>query len=191
MLHNSGMCICVRLLDMRSTIHRGWWRDVLTLWPQAGCTSTQTHLPVEPSGWSRRYPSTLSSLPTTCWMTMDMSVSVFNVTPGRFNFFWKKTYKHMNRRAKIVSCIIATYRNELFLDVLGVLSLSSYLSDDIELHASLPATLPCGIRGSCPEQSVKCTQELLLLCVPRDTLHGRHCLSEPSGKEPGGKYCSD
>lgn len=56
------------------------------------------------------------------------------------------------------------------------------LSDDTELHASLPATLPRSVRGSCSQQSLECSQELLLLCLPWDTLHGRHCISEPSGR---------
>lgn len=194
MLHNSGMCICVCLLDTHFTVHHGWWQDVPTLWPQAGCTSTQTHLPVEPSGWSRLYPSTLSSLPTTCWMTTDMSVNVFNVTPRCLLILRMGKKTNIKPRAKIVF-IISTHTNERFLDVLGVFSLSPFWSDDIELHASLPATLPCGIRGSCPEQSLKCSQELLLLCLPRDALHGCHCLSEPSGKKAGGstvqtKYCT-
>lgn len=56
------------------------------------------------------------------------------------------------------------------------------LSDDIELHASLPATLPRSVCGSCSQQSLECSQELLLLCLPWDTLHGCHCISEPSGR---------
>lgn len=59
------------------------------LQPPAGCISIQTHLPVELSGWNRLCHLILSSSPTTCWMTTDMSVNVFE------DFHW--TLKGTNR----------------------------------------------------------------------------------------------
>lgn len=78
----TSFLLTIKDTDMPSTAHPGWCQGEQMLQPQAGCISTQTHLPLGLSGWSRLYPLILSSSPITCWMTTDMSVDVFNVTPA-------------------------------------------------------------------------------------------------------------
>lgn len=62
------------------------------------------------------------------------------------------------------------------------LSFDSLSTDHSELHAPLPAQVPCGLRGPAQGQREVRRGELQNLRFWGDPLHGRHSLPEPPGE---------
>lgn len=87
---------------------------------------------------------------------------------------------HISNEAALLKCHIVL----CFFNCFVWLPLNYFLFflDYIKFHASLPATLPCGVRRSDTQQPLECTEKLCFFFLSRDTLHCCHCLSKPSGK---------